>query len=676
MARSGNSVATCFTDTCARSDLHGCEIPPDLRKVRLNLAKLACGLGETFRLSLVVPEFCNLSQVKKFCSGLLDPSLRSGHPWWPTVKDCGIRTRVTIGGTVFLFRKTLPSSVPDLDSYVSLLTHPAPDPPVEFWEFSRKEVRRLFKSGWDRGYLRKVSGLTLSTSACLESSRSHGGARGLHLTSGRDRDWWISRCLGEEDINITSDVRVTTVECEGKTRIVTVSSQDMGVLKPVHDLLYDHISRKEWLLRGEAKPSSFDGFVSREGEVFVSGDYESATDNLNLDVACHILTEVMSTATHIPVNVRELAIASLRKVLICRGQSFCHRRGQLMGSLLCFPLLCLQNYLAFRFFVRRRVPLRINGDDIVFRARHCEVRRWVDGVGSIGLKMSVGKTLFESSWFSLNSSFFHANRRGVRSIPVVRSTQWFRRVECPTAIAGRVAAFAVGMRQRSEWKARLLRELRPAIDSSQRSLRRGLGVPVSREVIVRSGFWDREKFYLSLPSEPVLPLPRGSFAQRCIPEGWRRVPVERLVDSDRDLERIVMEEMCRLTWERKPLPPSEVSNALWEETRLGTFSYSSYLRWVKNCVRGSGRFFCRRCQGQGPLPSGRCSWCLFVRVGGGSTLGVSQGYSVREAVRVCQAPADSVRRVLSAGRPKLAWRPPAVGTLAQRPITFRRGGVV
>jgi hypothetical protein len=50
--------------------------------------------------------------------------------------------------------------------------------------------------------------------------------------------------------------------------------------------------------------------------------------------------------------------------------------GHLMGNLLCFVLLCLENYCAFRWVFGPEVPVRINGDDIVFRAKEEDYKKW------------------------------------------------------------------------------------------------------------------------------------------------------------------------------------------------------------------------------------------------------------------------------------------------------------
>jgi len=82
----------------------------------------------------------------------------------------------------------------------------------------------------------------------------------------------------------------------GKSRGVTVASKDKMPLAPLHRMIYDHLSRFPWLLRGEAKPSSFKDFCSVKGTVFVSGDYEAATDNLSLEVAEVLLESILSSS--------------------------------------------------------------------------------------------------------------------------------------------------------------------------------------------------------------------------------------------------------------------------------------------------------------------------------------------------------------------------------------------
>jgi hypothetical protein len=196
----------------------------------------------------------------------------------------------------------------------------------------------------------------------------------------------------------------------------------------LHKVLYDIISKKDWLLRGDADIAKFRAFLRLGGTYFCSGDYASATDNLPISVAERILHNFFARANvaqSLPTWLPQFALRSLRtEILDSEGQSHQHERGQLMGSLLSFPLLCIQNYVAFRYFVsREEVPdtlVKINGDDIVFRGRLETIDRWKAGVGTLGLELSSGKTFVDRNFFSLNSTYFWALRDRVELLPVVR----------------------------------------------------------------------------------------------------------------------------------------------------------------------------------------------------------------------------------------------------------------
>jgi len=162
--------------------------------------------------------------------------------------------------------------------------------------------------------------------------------------------------------------------------------------------------------------------------LFVSGDYTSATDNLTIEVAECLLLKAFEYLD-VPTHIKRFALRSLRvDILDSQGNMWDHKRGQLMGSLLSFPLLCLQNYCAFRWFVSREEVsdnlVRINGDDIVFHCRTKTVcQQWMTGVGELGLELSPGKTFVHRNFFSLNSTYFWfspGSRSRILSLPVVR----------------------------------------------------------------------------------------------------------------------------------------------------------------------------------------------------------------------------------------------------------------
>jgi len=519
--------------------------------VRRELRCLTRGLERVYNVSLPVPVFTSLASVKEFCSGLLGPCGRN-HLWFRPISQLRLKDRLSISGSLFLFRKVLPASPPSLSGFIDRMTAEAVPPPPGFMGFISSEMKRMFPRGWDRGWKGRVLGTTVRSSSCLENSRGKGGARGLLA----EQEWIDRAQFCRELCDLYSPfrpnvdrVRLMYAMCDGKQRIVSVNSVDMTVLAPFHTLVYDRISTFDWCLRGEATANRFRDFVSRPGEVFVSGDYESASDNLNPDVARHILGSLSRSCTRVPLFVREAALKTLSCVAESELGTHVLNR-QLMGNSMCFPLLCLQNYLAFKFLVRREVPVKINGDDIVFRCTRGEYRVWSEGVRSCGLCLSVGKTAVEPRWFSLNSTFFTAGRRHVRLAPVVRSTVLFKGLETPVALAGRVETFrGFSPPVRDRLVCWLLRRFAKSVWGSQVSLRRGLGVRVSERQLRLSRLYERESFYLSLSDrqDPVYPLARDGYFLSSVPDGWRRV--FRQTRIDQDSQRAFRRELVESSWQ-------------------------------------------------------------------------------------------------------------------------------
>jgi len=347
--------------------------------------------------------------------------------------------------------------------------------------------------------------------------------------------------LGFEVISVNPTVGVSVVREGTKARIVTKASADRAIFRPLHDTIYDHLSKKDWLVRGDAKASTFSDFLEVEGEQFVSGDYESATDNMSLRVYQEVLLALSKTSTTIPASVWELAIDSSRSLFSIPGKPLSlQARGQLMGNYLSFPILCLVNYLTFRFSVRRPVPVRINGDDIVFRATPEETERWFDGVSASGLVLSKGKTLIDKQFFTLNSCLFRGTRK-VRGVPFVRSKALFVKAKNIGGLAGQFSAICSSMTgaARRYFQAFFLSRNRPCILFGQRSLTRGLRLHVSESVLKISRLYKRERFYLRLTTEePIRSDVEDGFATTA-PQGFRSFNIFHFDKGKRRLARLL-----------------------------------------------------------------------------------------------------------------------------------------
>jgi len=460
----------------------------------------------------------------------------------------------------------------------------------------RKVARQAFPYGWDRAYKDHVWSSVPTVSSCLEAGRAKGGARSVV----KDRPAFLRRCLDGGGEQIGSDVRFFNVRKDGKDRGVTITSAQQQVLAPLHRTIYSHLSSLPWLLRGEAKASRFKNFIPVEGEVFVSGDYEAATDHLPIEVVEVFLDVLQSTACWIPASVWRDARVSLRSKIWYEDLDAPLDQvvGQLMGNFLSFPFLCLQNYCAFRFVFPDSTPVKINGDDIVFRSTPAQFGRWADFVSSVGLVLSRGKTMVDRRFFSLNSTFFRSLYGGCVLVPVIRTAGLLRRSEDMGGLSGALRRFGLG------WSGRTLERLQVLflkrsgrqIRESGRSVWRGLGVRTSIPVLQASGLWRRECWYLdSVPVEHYVPSP-CRLKWTSPPPGWKRVPKSsrpEVANREKEYEKVFWSDLVNRAWSG---PESGFSNSdYWRQ--LTTTGYEGhYQRW-----RADAEKWKRLCKGH--LPS-------------------------------------------------------------------------
>jgi len=371
------------------------------------------------------------------------------------------------------------------------------------------------------------------------------------------RGEFCARAIGKYTFSVPPPSRVMKVETSGKIRILTKPPAEFALLQPFSSCMYDHLTTYEWLLRGDARSKKFKGFEAKEGEFFVSGDYESATDNLNSEVQKEIMQMILDRALFVPDEIKRLAYYSLQSRLECEMpdgtiREFAQKNGQMMGFLTSFPLLCLVNYIAFTYVMGRDVPVRINGDDIVFRSSKDRYEKWMASVEAAGLKLSVGKTLVDARFFTLNSSLFQAGKSLPVEIPFIRSKALFGKEDSLCSIPGRFGSFAPGYYGRN---LRLMQGAflvcnRGLIEQTGRSLTRGLGLPVRQEVIKRACLWEREVGFLSLASEKPPMVPRSVWSQR--PDGYEiRHSYQKVVLGKKE-KRELQEAVLAAAW-RPPL---------------------------------------------------------------------------------------------------------------------------
>jgi len=326
------------------------------------------------------------------------------------------RAKKGVIATLNSFKKGLPEpckcSLAQLESQFIERSRQPFIPDARYVKHVKRITRSIFKPGWDRGYIERVQSNSCSLAASAELPRSQLGSFGV---------------LGKGELDDISNGRkecpdhgcvLSTIMSDGKPRVLVKTPAAWQSLRPLHSSIYDRLSKESWLLRGEPTLSKVDGIRKgmKKNEKFLSGDYTSATDFLSIEIAEAALVEMKRSSSEIPPSIWRLAFKSLRP-LIHTKENFAYRlkRGQMMGSLLSFPLLCLQNYFATTYVLGKR-PMLINGDDLLTRCTKGEYKKWLEWLPRLGLLPSVGKCGFLRSFFTINSEYFQLTSGRIRRV--------------------------------------------------------------------------------------------------------------------------------------------------------------------------------------------------------------------------------------------------------------------
>nr|UYL95426.1 MAG: RNA-dependent RNA polymerase [Nanning Botou tick virus 1] len=338
-----------------------------------------------------------------------------------------------------------------------------PPLPTGYLDFVRKTTRKLFPKGWDSSYVKFCETLSPPISASEGFSRTAGGVLGAGLDHDNIMEALFGRldfdpakfegqpvyCLNpEKPVKCAPDgitCQALVVQSAGKPRPLSKFKPESILLKPLHKTIYGWLSAKKWLLRGEVTAEKLRkaGFVKDRG-CLVSGDYASATDNLPIEVVEVILDVLEKNAIFCPQSIFSYARKSLRPRMWCFDPStetdweIDVVRGQMMGSLLSFPMLCLQNFMGLSFAVSRAgkemPPCLINGDDILFQSDEAFVPYWMEVVAKLGLEVEPTKTSVSTEYGSINSTLVRWEENHLNVIHTLRFGQ-LRRSENPTSLA-------------------------------------------------------------------------------------------------------------------------------------------------------------------------------------------------------------------------------------------------
>lgn len=180
-----------------------------------------------------------------------------------------------------------------------------------------------------------------------------------------------------------------------------------------------------------------------DDESYLSVDYSDATNEMMSFVSNRIVDAICEIWKLTPVEATLFKRALTGHIIDDKRRAAAQTMGQLMGSIVSFPILCIANAAICRWakelstdrlWTLRDCPLAVNGDDGLIRGNETCRRLWAQIGSFCGLSPSVGKVYFSKTFLNINSTtylydangwFDHAIEPGV---PAVVKTQYFKHV--------------------------------------------------------------------------------------------------------------------------------------------------------------------------------------------------------------------------------------------------------
>jgi hypothetical protein len=332
-------------------------------------------------------------------------------------------------------------------------------------------------------------------------------------------------------------------------------------------------------------------FFARKMNVYsciVSGDYSAATDNLH-PVLCEAAIERICYRLRVPM---EDVIVLLRALTGHEVDGERQVWGQLMGSPVSFPLLCLLNAAVTRRELEKaygvkiplvdeagRSPFRVNGDDILFCLPPGSYQDWCCSVTRAGLTPSVGKNFISREYAILNSETYSVaedwDRDYVANVTLIPTLKLNLLHSIPKIAesSGQTVVSAIRSERNDAWKkggsirdrcldliagyspeqqdwlmCRFLRYNKeflnslPPVSWFVAEDKGGLGLPVTRKVEV-SETHRRIAAFLSCQDEESIRLSRR--------RGWLFQPTPRFSQVAREEQDLILNQLG-LPWERIP----------------------------------------------------------------------------------------------------------------------------
>jgi len=211
-----------------------------------------------------------------------------------------------------------------------------------------------------------------------------------------------------------------------KVRMITIGEKDTKVLQPFQKALWTYLGEQPqfcltngvktledfenetlpWIHRIEECIRRIDSQAD-DDDYWLSGDYTAATDNFPMSVTRELMEGILEEIDHEPTREWVRWEISSHEIRYPHGESGVQTSGQLMGSLLSFPLLCFLNDYAVSSSGFKTGSYLVNGDDVVAKGSMKSIFTWKDRSPQVGLSLSVGKNFIDKDFCTVNSQLFY-----------------------------------------------------------------------------------------------------------------------------------------------------------------------------------------------------------------------------------------------------------------------------
>jgi hypothetical protein len=218
-----------------------------------------------------------------------------------------------------------------------------------------------------------------------------------------------------------------------KVRMITAGEASTKVLQPFQRALWTYLGEQPqfcltngvkapwsehesfqddtlpWIFRIESMIQEINN-RSNLDDLWLSGDYTAATDNFPMSVTQALVEGILESIDHEPTREWVRWECSSHEILYPKGKKGIQTSGQLMGSLLSFPLLCFLNDYIVSYSGFPKYSYLINGDDVVARGGEEEIKTWRAQAPQVGLSLSLGKNFIDPDFCTVNSQLFYRGK--------------------------------------------------------------------------------------------------------------------------------------------------------------------------------------------------------------------------------------------------------------------------